>query len=127
LRYRSVHIRLRDPPLASDALVNQRLAVGGERGDLGFQVSSHPPGFQDDAFNVLGYPDLFFEWRKWQPKKFNSIYSQPWLRCCIGVLIEIHDSEQFSKPQSVVFSEQGYDYRMLCCPEFTIGVVDITA
>src|SRR3972149_3132344 len=91
---------------SAGASPHQRLSVGGEGGDLGVQVSSHPPGFQDDAFNVLGYPDLFFGWRKWQPKKFNSIYSQPWLRCRIGVLIEIHDSERFSKPQCVVFSEQ---------------------
>src|SRR5438876_12153748 len=34
----AVQIRLGDPPLADDAFVNQRLAVGGESGDLGFEV-----------------------------------------------------------------------------------------
>ena len=34
--------RVRDPPLASDALVDKRLAVGGQRGDLGFDERAHP-------------------------------------------------------------------------------------
>ena len=33
-----LEVSLRDPPLAGDALVNQRLAVGGESGDLGFDA-----------------------------------------------------------------------------------------
>ena len=33
-----VDVRLRDPPLAGDAFVNQRLAVGGKGGDLGFNA-----------------------------------------------------------------------------------------
>ena len=33
--------RLGDPPLAGDAFVNQRLAVGGERGDLGLDARNN--------------------------------------------------------------------------------------
>jgi hypothetical protein len=35
------HVRLRDPPLAGDALVNQRFAAGGQRGDLGFNAGAN--------------------------------------------------------------------------------------
>ncbi len=36
MRLNLVQVRLGDPPLAGDAFVNQRLAVGSKRGDLGF-------------------------------------------------------------------------------------------
>jgi hypothetical protein len=39
------HVRLRDPPLAGDALMNQRLAIGGERGDLGFDAGDEASRF----------------------------------------------------------------------------------
>jgi hypothetical protein len=45
LRRRSLHIRLCDTPLASDTLVNQRLAVGGESGNLEFDTG-------DDSGNL---------------------------------------------------------------------------
>src|SRR5690348_4669935 len=118
MRFGVVQVWLSDSPLPGDALMNQRLAIGGERGDLGFQVGSHLCGPSDYRGKVLGYRFLLFGRGYRKTQELDSIYGQTWLGGRIRVLVEIHDSKQFPDPQRVIPSEGGYYYSVFRCPEF---------
>ena len=69
------HIRLRNPPLAGDAFVNQGFAVGGEGGDLGFDDSNDAFHFTKFLFKLCTDRLLFsnFLLRNWEFTDFCRI------------------------------------------------------
>jgi len=76
-----VYIRLSDPPLAGNTFVNQRLAVGGEGGDLGFDAAANAVLLRIVLLNLAYGVALNRKQRQWNANKTKLFVAQALARC----------------------------------------------
>src|SRR5262245_8906190 len=81
-----------------DSLLNRVLLDTFEGNDLAPLRSYRGVDRLAPCIKIVTDQALFCPWRHGQAKELDPVYGQSWLRRSVGVLIQVHCPEQFSKP-----------------------------